>query len=134
MSQIVDARGLATKLRVTPATVLTWARRGWIPCLRAGRRPVLFDLAEVERTLRARATRRAVADADGPPLAPRRAFGPVPGPRDSLATGQAAPHRGGAGAANQPVRPPPATARFVRRHSRSCGRGPACTIPDRDNP
>jgi len=58
MSQIVDARDLAAKLRVTPATVLSWARRGWIPCLRAGRRPVLFDLVEVERALKERAAKR----------------------------------------------------------------------------
>lgn len=58
MSQILDARGLATRLRVTPATVLAWARRGWLPCLRAGRRPVLFDLAEVERALKLRALRK----------------------------------------------------------------------------
>jgi hypothetical protein len=63
MSQIIDARGLAAKLRVTPATVLTWARRGWIPCLRAGRRPVLFDLAEVERALKERARRGEVSHA-----------------------------------------------------------------------
>jgi predicted site-specific integrase-resolvase len=62
MSQIIDARSLAKRLRVKPATVLTWARRGWIPCLRAGRRPVLFDLAEVERTLKERAGRREVRD------------------------------------------------------------------------
>jgi hypothetical protein len=55
MSQIVDARQLAAKLSVTPATVLAWARRRWIPCLRAGRRPVLFDFDDVERALRARA-------------------------------------------------------------------------------
>jgi hypothetical protein len=61
MSQIVDARSLADKLCVTPATVLTWARRGWIPCLRAGRRPVLFDLDEVERTLKERAKGREVS-------------------------------------------------------------------------
>lgn len=51
MSEILDARGIAPKLRVTPATVLSWARRGWIPCLRAGRRPVLFDLDAVQRAL-----------------------------------------------------------------------------------
>jgi hypothetical protein len=61
MSEIVDARCLAERLRVTAATVLAWARRGWIPCLRAGRRPVLFDVAEVERTLRERAQRRGGA-------------------------------------------------------------------------
>ncbi|MCI0463307.1 MAG: hypothetical protein L0Z62_40690 [Gemmataceae bacterium] len=60
MSQIVDAGALAMKLCVTRATVLTWARRGWIPCLRAGRRPVLFDVAEVERALKARAKREGV--------------------------------------------------------------------------
>jgi hypothetical protein len=60
MSEIVDARALATKLCVTPATVLTWARRGWIPCLRAGRRPVLFDVAEVECALKDRARRERV--------------------------------------------------------------------------
>jgi hypothetical protein len=63
MSPILDARGLAARLRVRPATVLTWARRGWIPCLRAGRRPVLFDVAEVKRALRARAERREVSHA-----------------------------------------------------------------------
>jgi hypothetical protein len=63
MPHIVNARGLATKLSVTPATVLAWARRGWIPCLRAGRRPVLFDLAEVERALKERAKNREVSNA-----------------------------------------------------------------------
>jgi hypothetical protein len=63
MSRILDARGLAPKLRVTPATILGWARRGWIPCLRAGRRPVLFDVAEVERALKERASRRGVSHA-----------------------------------------------------------------------
>jgi hypothetical protein len=63
MSQIVDARSLATLLCVMPATVLTWARRGWIPCLRAGRRPVLFDLAEVERALKERGKSREVSHA-----------------------------------------------------------------------
>jgi hypothetical protein len=61
MAQIIDAGGLAAKLCVTRATILTWARRGWIPCLRAGRRPVLFDLAEVERALKDRAKRWEVS-------------------------------------------------------------------------
>lgn len=63
MSQIVDARGLAAKLHVTPATVLAWARRGWIPCLRAGRRPVLFDVEEVQRVLKERAKGQGVSHA-----------------------------------------------------------------------
>lgn len=55
MSEIVNARELAERMRVTAATVHAWHRRGWIPCLRAGRRPVLFDIAAVEEALRARA-------------------------------------------------------------------------------
>jgi len=58
MATILDARGLAALLHVTPATVLAWARRGWIPSLRAGRRPVLFDLNEVHRVLKERADRK----------------------------------------------------------------------------
>jgi hypothetical protein len=64
MYQIVDARGLAAILRVTPATVLAWARRGWIPCLRAGRRPVLFDPAAVQRALQVRARRHSEGTSD----------------------------------------------------------------------
>jgi hypothetical protein len=59
MSELVDSRGLAAELHVTPATVLAWARRGWIPCLRASRRPVLFDPAAVRRALDRRARPRA---------------------------------------------------------------------------
>ena len=57
MSDLLDARQLAERLRVTPATIHAWHRRGLIPGLRATRRPVLFELAEVEAALRARAAR-----------------------------------------------------------------------------
>ena len=63
MPALVDARQLAGRYRVSPATVLAWARRGWIPCLRAGRRPVLFDPSEVEKALKERARRREVSHA-----------------------------------------------------------------------
>lgn len=54
MSKFVDAAELARRVGVTTATIHTWHRRGWIPCLRAGRRPVLFDPDEVENALRER--------------------------------------------------------------------------------
>ena len=58
MGEIINAKVLAERLHVTPATILAWARRGFIPCLRAGRRPVLFDAADVERALKERAERK----------------------------------------------------------------------------
>lgn len=55
MGELVNATDLAERLKVTPATVHTWHRRGWIPGYRAGRRPVLFDVLEVRIALRQRA-------------------------------------------------------------------------------
>lgn len=58
MEKIVNAKALADRYYVTPATIHAWHRRGWIPCLRAGRRPVLFDIEAVDRALRERAERK----------------------------------------------------------------------------
>lgn len=58
MSELVDAKELADHLKVTPPTIHAWQRRGWIPCLRAGRRPVLFEVSAVEEALRKRAERQ----------------------------------------------------------------------------
>lgn len=63
MSELLCAKELAKHLKVTPATIHAWQRRGWIPCLRAGRRPVLFDVEAVEQALRERAEQKGVHDA-----------------------------------------------------------------------
>ena len=63
MGELLDAKGLARLHKVTPATIHVWHRRGWIPCLRAGRRPVLFDVEAVEKALRDRAERKGASDA-----------------------------------------------------------------------
>jgi excisionase family DNA binding protein len=45
--ELVEADVLAEFLRVSPDTVLEWARSGRIPCRRFGPRTVRFDLDEV---------------------------------------------------------------------------------------
>jgi excisionase family DNA binding protein len=67
MSQILRADELAELLGVTRPTVHTWHRRGWVPGLRAGRRPVLFDLDAVLRSLERRAASSAKAARGGEP-------------------------------------------------------------------
>ena len=45
---------LAARYRVTVETIRAWARQGKIPSVRVGRRPLLFDLDEVDRCIRDR--------------------------------------------------------------------------------
>ncbi|MCX5673435.1 MAG: helix-turn-helix domain-containing protein [Planctomycetota bacterium] len=54
MADLMKSEVLAGRLGVTVATVRAWARRGWIPCMRAGKRPLLFDLEAVLEALRRR--------------------------------------------------------------------------------
>jgi excisionase family DNA binding protein len=54
VSENKTADEIATRYRVTRRTVLAWARRGLIPCIRATRRPVLFDPDEVEAAMKNR--------------------------------------------------------------------------------
>ena len=61
MPKYIKAVELAERLHVTVATIHAWHRRGWIPCLRAGQRPVLFDPEQVEAALKERAERKAGA-------------------------------------------------------------------------
>lgn len=64
---LVSADTVAETCLVRRATVLAWFRRGWIPGYRAGRRPVLFDLGEVQKALATRALAATGEDA-GPPI------------------------------------------------------------------
>ena len=51
----LNANQLAARLGVRPETILTWRRRGWIPSIQGGKRPVLFDEQAVISALKTRA-------------------------------------------------------------------------------
>jgi hypothetical protein len=70
--QLVSPAVVAKAVGVKPETVLAWFRRGWIPGYRAGRRPVLFDVAEVQSAMAARA---ATGQRDGEHSAERKKGG-----------------------------------------------------------
>jgi len=57
MQQLATTKEIANRYRVTAVTIRAWARRGWIPCIRAGRRPLLFDPSQVDLALRSRGSR-----------------------------------------------------------------------------
>ncbi len=52
---LVSAERIAAVCGVKSATVLAWYRRGWIPGYRAGLRPILFNVDEVQQRLADRA-------------------------------------------------------------------------------
>ena len=52
MERLVNSKGLAKRYQVSVETIRSWYRRGWIPALKAGRRPLLFDPREVDAVLR----------------------------------------------------------------------------------
>ena len=57
MNEKLTAAELAHHLKVKTETIREWHRRGIIPAMRASRRPILFDLMQVEQALRERAER-----------------------------------------------------------------------------
>jgi len=57
MTDLLFATKLIRHLKVRLATVSARHRRGWIPCLRAGRHPVKFDVSAVEEALQKRVAR-----------------------------------------------------------------------------
>lgn len=54
MRRFATTDELAARYRVTVETIRAWARQGKIPSARVGRRPLLFDVDEVDRCMRAR--------------------------------------------------------------------------------
>ena len=54
-TQYLTADQLAERLGVRPETVLSWRRRGWIPAIQGGKRPVLFDERAVIQAMQKRA-------------------------------------------------------------------------------
>lgn len=50
-TELLTARELAKRLRVSPETVRAWARRGAIPTLRLSRKAIRFNVAAVLKSL-----------------------------------------------------------------------------------
>lgn len=66
-TQFLSAGEVGDILGVNLNTVLVWARKGIIPCLRLSSRVIRFDMDEVEAALKERADqseRREYADAN----------------------------------------------------------------------
>lgn len=56
-TQYLSAGELGDILGVNLNTILVWARKGIIPCLRLSSRVIRFDISEVEAALRERAAK-----------------------------------------------------------------------------
>ena len=56
--ELITTADLAVRLRVSPETVTSWARRGRIPSYRFGHRTVRFDFPEVVKAIAARRQQR----------------------------------------------------------------------------
>jgi excisionase family DNA binding protein len=52
MDEFLTCKELAARLRVQPATVLEWARKGKIPSIHIGHKTLRFDFAAVVQTIR----------------------------------------------------------------------------------
>ncbi|MGO8705034.1 MAG: helix-turn-helix domain-containing protein [Candidatus Brocadiia bacterium] len=63
MSEWLTAADLADRLQVTVETITAWRQAGLIPAVQITGKTIRFDLAEVERSLRARGQRSAGAPA-----------------------------------------------------------------------
>lgn len=61
---LLNARELAKRLDVSSQTVLAWARRDEVPCIRDGRNHVLFNLDAVLKVLRSNAAVRSGESAE----------------------------------------------------------------------
>jgi len=48
----ITAQELGAKLGKCRKTILRWARDEWIPCMRVGKRNVLFDEVEVRKAMK----------------------------------------------------------------------------------
>ena len=58
LSSLLTAEELSNLLRVRPATIRIWTRKGIIPAIRVTRKVIRYDRREVEQALRRRAATR----------------------------------------------------------------------------
>jgi excisionase family DNA binding protein len=68
MKALMTVDELSEYLQLKPSTVLYWARRGWIPCIRLSNKVIRFDPKAVESHLVSKGLigDRHAADDQGP--------------------------------------------------------------------